>query len=109
MNFTFDTKNFKVETWYSYPTCVIMRFAEYEENGFHGTAGDKKVKAFFEDVLKYTENMLNKHLMDNKIAFKVLYVPTNTVFYVGYKDNVWSVGLDLNPYMNCSYKLDVDK
>ena len=44
--------------------------------------------------------MKGKHLMDNKIAFKVLYVPTNTILYIGYKDNTWSVGLSVSQEYN---------
>ena len=61
---------------------------------------NRHVKQLFDGILKKAETMKGKHLMDNKIAFKVRYVPTNTILYIGYKDNTWSVGLSVNQEYN---------
>lgn len=95
-----DPEDFKVLVFYSYPTAVVRRIVEFD-TGFHDKSPDnvEDVKDLFEDLLKVAENTLNKKLMDNKVAMKVLYKPTNTIFYIGYKDWNWSLGLELNSYM----------
>jgi len=100
MTIFFNINNFEILEFYSYPTTIVHRMVEYDE-GFHKNSPDnvEDVKDFFEDVLKYAENKLGKSLMDNKVAFKILYKPTNTIMYVGYKDWNWTIGLGLNKYM----------
>jgi hypothetical protein len=96
-----DIDNFEVKEFYYYPTAVVERIVEWDE-GFHeGRPGlDEDVKDLFNDLLKETEKKLNKkHLMDNKIAMKIVYKPTRHEFFIGYKDWNWSLGLALNPYM----------
>ena len=95
-----DPEDFKVLEFYRYPTAVVRRIVEYD-NGFHATSPDnvEDVKDLFEELLKVAEEKTGKDLMDNKVAMKVLYVPTNTIFYVGYKDWNWCIGLELNKYM----------
>jgi len=91
---------FEVKEFYCYPTTVIHRIVEWDE-AFH-PGGNKNIKNLFNYLLKITANKLNKdikEIQDNKIAIKVIYKPTNTIMYVGYKDNNWSVGYDLNSYM----------
>ena len=102
---TFDPKRFTIIEFFSYPCSVVDRTTTYEENGFHGTRGDKSVKEFFEAVLAEARNITGRHLMDNKIAFKVKDNEDPAIFYVGYKDNIWCFGLSLNPYMNSTYTL----
>jgi len=102
---TFDPNRFKVLEFFSYPCSVVDRTATYEENGFHGTCGDKSVKEFFEAVLKEAQKITGRPLMDNKIAFKVLDNRNKRTFYVGYKDNIWCFGPELHPYMNSCYTL----
>ncbi len=91
---------FEVKEFYHYPTTVINRIVEYD-TGFHANSPDnvEDVKDLFEGLLKIAEEKLHKDLMGNKIAMKVIYKPTNTVFYIGYKDWNWSLGLELNKYM----------
>ena len=101
----FDPKRFTIIEFFSYPCSVVDRTATYEENGFHGTRGDKYVKEFFEAVLVETHKITGRHLMDNKIAFKVKDNEDPAIFYVGYKDNIWCFGTTLNPYMNSCYTL----
>ena len=106
MDFKFDNNRFKLLEWFSYPCTVCDRTVEYEEGGFHGTRGDKDVKIFFEACLKKAEEITGRHsLMDNKIAIKVYDRENNSTFYVGYKDNIWSIGPMLNPYMNSCYTI----
>lgn len=95
-----NPEDFKVVEFYSYPTCVINRIVEFD-NGFHDDSPDnvEDVKDFFEELLKVAEKKVGKNLMDNKIAMKIIHTPTNTTFYIGYKDWNWSLGLSLNPYM----------
>ena len=104
---TFDPKRFTVLEFFSYPCSVVDRTATYEENGFNGTRGDKSVKEFFEGVLVEARKITRKHLMDNKIAFKVKDNEDSTIFYVGYKDNIWCLGSALHPYMNSTYTLNL--
>ena len=92
-----DSHLFEVKEFYSYPTSIVNRIAEYDE-GFH-PGGDEEIKELFDILLENTEITLNKSLRDNKIAMKVIYKPTGTEMYVGYKDWNWCVGLSLNPYM----------
>jgi hypothetical protein len=92
--------NFIIEEFYKYPTTVIHRIVEYDE-GFHENnpgMQDDEVKELFDDLLKRVEQQLGD-VRDNKIAMKVLYKPTNTTLYIGYKDWNWCVGLALNPHM----------
>ena len=104
----FDPKLFTILEFFSYPCSVIDRTATYEENGFHGTRGDKSVKEFFEAVLVEARKITGRHLMDNKIAIKVVDKETGSVFYVGYKDNIWAIGPCLNPYMNSCYTIKLN-
>ena len=97
LNFTLE--DFRIEAFYSYPTCVVDRLNEYEE-GTGQVRGTKAIKRLFDELLKETELILKKyHLMDNKIAIEVTHRHTNTKLYFGYKDNIWCIGLALNPYM----------
>ena len=102
---TFDPKRFIVIEFFSYPCSIVNRTAIYEERGIGGTHGDKSVKEFFKAVLDYAQNCTGKHLMDNKIAFKVRDNEDPATFYVGYKDNIWCFGSELHPYMNSTYTL----
>ena len=103
----FDPNRFTVIEYFSYPCSVIDRMETYEENGVHGTRGDKSVKEFFEGVLEEARKITGKHLMDNKIAFKVADNVDQKLFFVGYKDNIWSIGATLHPYMNSTYTIDL--
>ena len=100
MTIYFDVDNFEVKEFYSYPTTVVNRIAEWDE-GFHAGAHglNEDVKELFDILLEDAELRLERDLHDNKIALKVLYKPTNTEMYIGYKDWNWSVGLALSPYM----------
>ena len=90
----------RVLEFYSYPTAVCDIISRREEM-FDDPEGDVGVKILFEDCLEAAERKLKRHLMDNKIAMKVVYElgPLKTEFFVGYKDNAWSIGRSLNPYM----------
>jgi len=105
----FNSNHFTILEFFSYPCSVVDRTATYEENGFHGTCGDKSVKEFFEAVLTEARKITGKHLMDNKIAFKIYDNETKDTFYVGYKDNIWCFGDGLNPYMNSTYTIKINK
>jgi len=105
----FNSNRFTILEFFSYPCSVVNRTVTYEENGFHGTHGDKSVKDFFEAVLKTSDEILGKKLMDNKIAFKIYDNETKDTFYVGYKDNIWCFGPMLNPYMNSTYTIKINK
>lgn len=99
MTILYNADDFDIKEFYRYPTCVVYRIAEYDE-GFH-PGGNEDVKNLFNALLSYTADKLNIHireLQDNKIAIKVIYKPTNTIMYIGYKDYNWSIGFDLNKY-----------
>jgi len=100
MQIDWNPDAFVVEEFYKYPTCVVHRIVEYDE-GFHKNdprKQDDKVKELFDNLLKCVEQQLGQ-VRDNKIAMKVLYKPTNTTLYVGYKDWNWCIGFGLNPHM----------
>ena len=110
MLFNFDPKRMIPVAFYHYPTCVVDRIAEFED--FVGQKprfdrGDDDIKEFFEDCLKYAEERLGRRLMDNKIAMKVVLPDTGQYFYVGYKDNIYCIGLSLSPYMTGDSKIIV--
>ena len=110
MTYIFDPERYKVTMFYSCPCCVVDREAEYEEGGFVACRrinGDVSVKEFFDDVLNVAQEITGRHLMDNDIAFKVIDNTDNSIFYVGYKDNIYCIGKELNPYMNSCYKYDL--
>ena len=109
MIFNFNPKRMIPIVFYHYRTCVIDRIAEFEDFADKNSrfAGDKGVKQFFEDCLKYAEETLGRHLMDNKIAMKVVLPETGQYFYVGYKDNIYCIGLSLNPHMTGDRKFIV--
>lgn len=100
MNILYDSSDFEIKEFYYYPTCVVYRIAEWDE-GFHkGYSGlNEDVKDLFHELLKEVSEKVGKDLWDNKIAMKIIHKPTNTVFYIGYKDWNWSIGLGLSPYM----------
>lgn len=111
MTYVFNPDRYSVTMFYSYPCCVVDREVEYEEGGLrdcHRISGDVSVKEFFEAVLKIAEEITGHHLMDNKIAFKVIDKVENKTFYVGYKDNIYCIGKELNPYMNSCYVYDLE-
>lgn len=56
---------------------------------------DHRVMALFGEMLKKADEILRKHLMDNKTAFEFIHKPTNTKMYVGCKDGVYTLGLDV--------------
>lgn len=90
----FNISNINIIGFYSYPSTIQYRLSEYNELKEPAT-GDEKVKRLFELVLKEASNKLNKNLMDNKVAFKIEHIPTNTILYVGYKDNIYALGLNV--------------
>lgn len=100
MNIFYDPSEFQVLEFYHYPTCVTGRIVEWDE-GFHeGAPGlNEDVKDLFDTLIDELEYSTGKQLRDNKVAMKVKYLPTDTIFYLGYKDWNWSLGLSLNPYM----------
>lgn len=99
MTFHFNSTDFKILSFYTYPTCVVDRFVEYSDTDKSKFNNDYHVMDFFNDCLIEIEKKEKRHMMDNKIAIKVMYKPTGSVFYVGYKDNIYCIGLDLNKYM----------
>ena len=110
MTFYFNPEKMIPVAFYHYPTCVCDRIAEFEDFGDRKPRfdrGDNGIKKFFEDCLKYAEDRLGNHLMDNKIAMKVVVPETGQYFFVGYKDNIYTIGLSLSPYMTGSSKIIV--
>lgn len=95
-----NPEDFEVVEFYHYPTSIVRRIVEYD-TGFHQNSPDnvEDVKDLFDELLKVAEKKVGKSLMDNKVAMKVIYKPSNTVFYIGYKDWNWCLGLELNRYM----------
>ncbi len=108
MTVYFSTDNFEILKFYSYPCSVVERLAEYTECDLNNPCGDRHVKKFFEDCLKQTEfQTCRKSLMDNKIAMEIRHKASNTILYVGYKDNTYCIGLSMHPYMKSSYTIEL--
>lgn len=100
MHIAWNPDAFVIEEFYKYPTCVSHRIVEYDE-GFHKGSlsySDDDIKELFDTLLERVEQQLGQ-VRDNKIAMKVIYKPTNTTLYIGYKDWNWCIGLALNPHM----------
>jgi hypothetical protein len=99
MTILFNPNDFEIKEFYRYPTTVVRRIVEWDE-GFHKNSPDnvEDVKDLFEALFKIAEEKTKIDLRDNKIAMRIIYKPTNTEFYIGYKDWNWSLGLDLNRY-----------
>ena len=108
MTVLFDVNRFQMKEFFSYPCTVCERVVEFEDRCGR-KKGDEDIKEFFEDCLKQVETKVGRHLMDNKIAIKVLDTDTGNTFYVGYKDNIYCLGLCLNPYMKSTYTINLDK
>ena len=111
MTYIFNPDRYKVTMFYSCPCCVFDIEAEYEEGGLmdcHKISGDVSVKEFFKAVLKIAEKITGRHLMNNEIAFKVVDKVENKTFYVGYKDNIYCIGKELNPYIKSCYVYDLE-
>jgi hypothetical protein len=87
-----NSNNFEVLEVYPYPSFVQEKIVVYNENE---NCGEKHVKQLFEDLLTTTSDKIGHHLMDNKIAMKIRGHRTGTILYIGYKDNIYSVGLSL--------------
>lgn len=94
MNISLRIEDIKVLAFYPYQTFPKHIIAEYEclWNKKHG---DRHIKDLFERVLAKAEQITNARYMDNKIAFKILYKPTDTILYVSYKDDRYVVCLDV--------------
>mgnify|MGYP003309981564 CR=1 FL=1 len=93
MTILWNPEDFEVKEFYMYPTSVLHRIVEFD-NGFHENSPNnvEDVKDFFEEILNVANKKLNKNLMDNKIAFKVVHIPTGTLFYIGLKDGIYRFG-----------------
>ena len=90
---TITPSNFKIEAFYGYPTYQQNIVNFYDESENHGSPA---IKRFFHQILDTAEEMTGKHLMDNKIAFKLsLKDDPKTVVYIGYKDNKYSLSLSV--------------
>lgn len=89
--FNLDINDLKVTEFYPYPSVVLYQIGMYDDIWSPGN-GDKKVKALFEKVLEKANKEHNASFMDNKIAFKVIHVPTSSQFYIGVKDGIYRFG-----------------
>ena len=106
MTFYFNPNRFILKEFLSYPTTVCDRINEFKS--LFGDEGDEDVKDFFEACIKEAKNQIGKDLSDNKVAFKVFDNATNNTFYVGYKDNIWCIGLSVNPYSDPCYRINFE-
>ena len=89
--FNLDINDLKVTEFYPYPSVVLYSLGMYDDVWSPG-AGDKKVKVLFEKVLEKANKEHNASFLDNKIAFKVVHVPTGCQFYIGCKDGIYRFG-----------------
>jgi hypothetical protein len=51
-------------------------------------------------VLGKANDEHNTNFMDNKIAFKVVHIPTGTQFYIGLKDGIYRFGFGVKQESN---------
>lgn len=87
----FNADKFDVEAYLPYPSVVHNRLNEYDD--FYSKRGDRHVKQFFEQLREKVKNEQGKDYFDNKVAYRIRHKETGTVLWVGYKDNIWSIGL----------------
>ena len=103
MEDTLTLDNFKVVEYYPYTSIVTMRIVETDL--FHENIFDKWLKSLWKEIEEWLET--EKGIMpDNKVAVKLAvkddvfsqrkFRPSNDylggVVYIGYKDNVVSIG-----------------
>ena len=89
--FNLNINDLKVIEFYPYPSVVLYTIGMYDDVWTSGT-GDKKVMKLFNDVLEKANKEHNTNFLDNKIAFKVIHIPTGSQFYIGYKDGIYRFG-----------------
>ena len=96
---TFHTaSDFEILEYNTYATAVqysIVCYCEFDDTG------DKTAMEFFKSILAKAEILFadaehRRELMDNKVSFKIRYEKTGSVFYVGYKDGYYRIGLAVN-------------
>lgn len=97
--FNLQIDELKVTEFYPYPSVVLYTLGMYDEMWSPGT-GDKKIKNLFDKVLEKANKDHNANFMDNKIAFKVVHVPTGCQFYIGYKDGIYRFGFGIKQEYN---------
>ena len=88
--FTYQLDNFKIVEFYPYPSYIQYEIASYDD---WAKRGDMTIKKFFERVLEKAEELTGYILRDNKIAFKIIHKPTGTTLYIGFKDNIYKIGM----------------
>ena len=88
-------ENFKIEAYYPYASYVQNQLASFDEWEKRGDLAVKKLFAeIFKEAQKLYKEKYGKHLeLDNKVAFKITFIETGSTFYVGYKDNKYTLGL----------------
>ena len=101
----FNADNFDILEFYPYPSSVQYRIAECNCL-FDNFKGDIKVKNIFDNILAKANKMTGRDLMDNKISFKVRHIPTDTILYIGFKDNIYAIGLKVWQEFNEKYVFD---
>jgi len=84
--------SFKILEFFPYPSFVQYEITFWDE---FEKRGDWSIKKLFENILKRANEITGETLSDNKIAFKIIHIPTETTLYIGYKDGKYSVGMDV--------------
>lgn len=90
--------DFEILEYNTYATVVVYPVVCYNE---FDKLGDETAKKFFELILAkaqviYANKEKGRNLMDNKVSFKIRHTTSNQVFYVGYKDGYYRIGLAIN-------------
>lgn len=95
---TLTLDNFKIVEYYPYTSVVYLRIVESDRDGH--SPFDEWLNALWDEILKWLRDE-KKIEPDNKVAVKL--VPKdpkldanaflNSALYVGYKDNVVSIGM----------------
>ena len=83
-------EDFKIIEFYPYSSFVQYEIASWDE---WEKEGDWTIKKFYERVLEKAEELTGYILRDNKIAFKIIHKPTGTTLYIGFKDNIYKIGM----------------
>jgi hypothetical protein len=86
----FKPNDLQILELYYYPSVAIYQLAEYD---YYQKTGDDNIKILFDIILEKASSLAGHSVFDNKIVFKIKHKPTNKEFYIGYKDDKYTIGL----------------
>jgi len=111
-NTLYAASDFTILEYNTYATAVqypIVCYCEFDN------IGDKTAKEFFESILAKAQVLFGdseegrRDLMENKISFRIRHKNTGSVYYVGYKDGYYKIGLAVNDLGCRTYSFEKNK